>query len=162
MLIGMPHSSQTLSLPHGDAPPQLLSGSRPRETFWRTGDCVQCPVQPSLTMAVIRSQIDDLTNVERLVLRKMGNQFGHPHRPEYCNPEPRGIYRCGFRGCVPTLNPPGLERAVTAHYRKVRRPLVCAANITIHRRDKKAHIFQIQWGPYATADKYPVGGMEDR
>ena len=89
------------------------------------------------------AQNNNLTEIEKIHLSRLGDRFAYSQKPEYCRPDARYIYRCGFGGCRATINPNGLERSVKAHYRKVHQPLPRAVNVTVHRKDKKIQLIHI-------------------
>ena len=88
------------------APPSLLQD-------WQScllSDINNSTQDPPLDVTT-RPRVNNLTDEERIALRRVKNHFGYSHSPEYRKLAPQRISRCGYRGCASTLNPPLQEYA---------------------------------------------------
>ena len=84
----------------------------------------------------ISSQKNDLSDREKLHLRKMKEQHRFSQKAEYTNPDAKKIYRCGLEGCTSPINPNGIERAVRSHIKKFHQDAHSTYFITINKHDK--------------------------
>ena len=78
---------------------------------------------------------NDLSDTEKLLLRRIKIEHGYSQHCEFVNPEARFIFRCPL--CTSVLNSNGVERSVRVHFNRRHSTLQGLTRIKIIRSDKK-------------------------
>ena len=146
-----PQSQRSTSQTREEQQPHIEEKTRPIGTLKERrdeSDSIQREIQ-------IKAGNNDLSDTEKLFLRRIKVEHGYSQHCEFINPDSRFIFRCPL--CTSALNSNGIERCARVHFNRRHSNLQGLSQIRITRFGRKEFRFLIRGknAPEKTSFKLP-------